>query len=181
MTELVKQNSGSLAVVNMREDSRKGAEEIKQEDVSTPILKILHQLSPECNQRDPKYVEGSKPGMIYASSLGQLIDGEGKGIDIIVAHAQTRYPEWQERGDSAQRPEEVLHQKRSKVFRQHLKNLNKAPMANKNTQFGMILCEESEWKWQWAAIESGTCQYLLGVSPLFTSHAAAIEWMDSQI
>ena len=87
----------------------------------------------------------------------------------------------QERGDNAQRPEEVLHQKRSKVFRQHLKNLNKAPMANKNTQFGMILCEESEWKWQWAAIESGTCQYLLGVSPLFTSHAAAIEWMDSQI
>ena len=62
-----------------------------------------------------------------------------------------------------------------------LKNLNKAPMANKNTQFGMILCEESEWKWQWAAIESGTCQYWLGVSPLFTSHAAAIEWMDSQI
>ena len=104
MTELVKQNSGSLAVVNMREDSRKGAEEIKQEDVSTPILKILHQLSPECNQRDPKYVEGSKPGMIYASSLGQLIDGEGKGIDIIVAHAQTRYPEWQERGDSASAP-----------------------------------------------------------------------------
>ena len=101
MTELVKQNSGSLAVVNMREDSRKGAEEIKQEDVSTPILKILHQLSPEGNERDPKYVEGSKPGMIYASSLGQLIDGEGKGIDIIVAHAQTRYPEWQERGDSA--------------------------------------------------------------------------------
>jgi len=104
MTELVNQNSGSLAVVNMREDSRKGAEEIKQEDVSTPILKILHQLSPECNQRDPKYVEGSKPGMIYASSLGQLIDGEGKGIDIIVAHAQTRYPEWQERGDSASAP-----------------------------------------------------------------------------
>ena len=32
MTELVKQNSGSLAVVNMREDSRKGAEEIKQEE-----------------------------------------------------------------------------------------------------------------------------------------------------
>ena len=105
MTDMVKQaNSGSLAVVNLRDDSRKGAEEIKSEDISTPILKILHQLSPECNQRDAKYVEGSKPGMIYASSLGQLIDGESKGIDIIVAHAQTRYPEWQERGDSASAP-----------------------------------------------------------------------------
>jgi len=87
----------------------------------------------------------------------------------------------QQRDDNAMRPEEVLHQKRSKVFREHLKSLNKAAIANKNTQFGMILCEESEWKWQWAAMESGTCQYLLGVSPLFRSHAAAVEWMDSQI
>lgn len=99
-----KKNSGSLAVVNLREDSKKGAEEIRQEDVSTPILKILHQLSPECNERDSKYVQGSKPGMIYVSSLGQLIDGESEGINVIVAHAQTRYPEWQERGDSAAAP-----------------------------------------------------------------------------
>ena len=99
-----KRNSGSLAVVNLREDSRKGAEEIKQEDVSTPLLKILHQLSPECNERDPKYVNGSKPGMIYASSLGKLIDGEKDGINIVIAHAQTRFPEWQERGDSASAP-----------------------------------------------------------------------------
>lgn len=99
-----KANAGSLATINLRGDSRKGAEEIKQDDVSTPILKILHQLSPECNQRDPKYVEGSKPGMIYASSLGQLIDGEKDGINVVVSHAQTRYPEWQERGDSASAP-----------------------------------------------------------------------------
>ena len=99
-----KADAGALATINLRGDSRKGAEEIKKDDISTPILKILHQLSPECNQRDPKYVEGSKPGMIYASSLGTLIDGEKDGIDIIVAHAQTRYPEWQERGDSASAP-----------------------------------------------------------------------------
>ena len=42
--------------------------------------------------------------MIYSSSLGTLIDGEKDGINIIVAHAQTRYPEWQERGDSASAP-----------------------------------------------------------------------------
>lgn len=99
-----KQNSGSLAVINLREDSRKGAEEIKQDDISTPILKILHQLSPECNERDAKYVKGSKPGMIYAASLGKLIDGEKEGINVIISHTQTRYPEWQERGDSASAP-----------------------------------------------------------------------------
>ena len=42
--------------------------------------------------------------MIYASSFGQLMDGEKEGINVIVAHTQTRYPEWQERGDSASAP-----------------------------------------------------------------------------
>jgi len=99
-----KADAGALATISLRGDSKKGAEEIKQDDVSTPILKILHQLSPECNERDAKYVQGSKPGMIYASSFGSLIDGEGKGIDVVVSHVQTRYPEWQERGDSASAP-----------------------------------------------------------------------------
>jgi hypothetical protein len=99
-----KADAGALATINLRGDSRKGAEEIKKDDISTPILKILHQLSPECNERDPKYVDGSKPGMIYASSFGSLMDGEKEGINVIVAHTQTRYPEWQERGDSASAP-----------------------------------------------------------------------------
>ena len=102
--EVVKKNSaGALANINLRADAGKGAEEIKADDVSTPILKILHQLSPECNERDAKHVAGSKPGMIYASGFGELIAGD-KGLDVVVAHAQTRYPEWQERGDSASAP-----------------------------------------------------------------------------
>jgi len=103
-SQVEKRNSSSLAVVNLREDSGKGTEEIRQEDVSTPLLKILHQLSPECNERDPKYVEGSKPGMILGTGIGKaLIDGN-EGLNLVVAHAQTRFPEWQERGDSASAP-----------------------------------------------------------------------------
>jgi len=102
--QVVKKNSaGALASLNLRADSGKGAEEIKSDDVSTPILKILHQLSPECNSRSPKFVEGAQPGMIYSNSFGKLIDGS-KGMDIIVAHSQTRYPEWQEKGDSVAAP-----------------------------------------------------------------------------
>src|SRR6056300_1941201 len=102
--QVVKKNSaGALATLNLRADSGKGAEEIKSDDVSTPILKILHQLSPECNSRSPKFVEGAKPGMIYSNSFGKLIDGS-KGLDIIVAHSQTRYPEWQEKGDGPSAP-----------------------------------------------------------------------------
>ena len=103
--EVVKKNSaGQLATINLRADSGRGTEEINSDDVSTPILKILHQLSPECNERDPKYVEGAKPGMIFGPGIGKsLINGE-EGLNVVVAHSQTRYPEWQERGDSASAP-----------------------------------------------------------------------------
>ena len=103
-TAIEKKNSaGALATINLRSDSGRGSEEIKSDDMSTPILKILHELSPECKAHDAKYVEGSKPGMIYAKGLGTLVDGD-KGVDIIVAHVQTRYPEWQEMGDTAAPP-----------------------------------------------------------------------------
>ena len=42
--EVVKKNSaGQLATINLRADSGRGTEEIRSDDVSTPILKILHQ------------------------------------------------------------------------------------------------------------------------------------------
>ena len=103
-TAIEKKNSaGALSTINLRGDSGRGAEEIKSDDMSTPILKILHQLSPECNTTNAKYVDGAQPGMIYAKGLGTLVDGN-KGVDIIVAHVQTRYPEWQEMGDTAAPP-----------------------------------------------------------------------------
>ena len=103
-TEMVKKNSaGALSPINLRADSGKGTEEIKASDTSTPILKILHQLSPECNTRNAKHVEGAKPGMIYSSSFGSLIDGD-VGLNVVICHSQTRFPEWQERGDSASAP-----------------------------------------------------------------------------
>ena len=42
--------------------------------------------------------------MIYASSFGSLIDGEKEGINIVVAHTQTRYPRMAREGDSASAP-----------------------------------------------------------------------------
>ena len=103
-TDMVQKNSaGALSPVSLRADSGKGTEEIKASDTSTPILKILHQLSPECNTRNAKHVEGAMPGMIYSGSFGTLVDGN-KGLDVVICHSQTRFPEWQERGDSAAAP-----------------------------------------------------------------------------
>ena len=102
-TIVKKDNAVALSTINLRADSGRGTEELKSDDVSTPILKILHQLSPECNSRNAKYVEGAEPGMIYSSSFGNLIDGN-KGIDVVIAHTQTRWPEWQDMGDSPSAP-----------------------------------------------------------------------------
>ena len=102
-TIVKKDNAGALSTINLRADSGRGTEELKSDDVSTPILKILHQLSPECNSRNAQYVEGAEPGMIYSSSFGNLIDGN-KGIDVVIAHTQTRWPEWQDMGDSPSAP-----------------------------------------------------------------------------
>ena len=43
---------------------QQGAQNISQEDLALPFLKILGQLSPEVNKRDGKYVEGAEPGKI---------------------------------------------------------------------------------------------------------------------
>ena len=53
-TIVKKDNAGALSTINLRADSGKGTEELRSDDVSTPILKILHQLSPECNSRNAK-------------------------------------------------------------------------------------------------------------------------------
>ena len=51
-----------------------GAQNISQEDLALPFLKILGQLSPEVNKRDGKYVEGAEPGKIINTVTNQLYD-----------------------------------------------------------------------------------------------------------
>ena len=46
-TIVKKDNAGALSTINLRADSGKGTEELRSDDVSTPILKILPQLSPD--------------------------------------------------------------------------------------------------------------------------------------
>ena len=44
-----------------------------------------------------------------------------------------------------------------------------------------MLASETDWKWQWAAVQRVTNTYLLGISPVFTSYNKAVEWVDSQM
>ena len=46
------------------DDVSKGFENMTQDDMALPFVRILGQLSPQVTDRDAKYIEGANPGMI---------------------------------------------------------------------------------------------------------------------
>ena len=61
--EVMKKDTGSVALFG--DDLQKGFENMTQEDMALPFVRILGQLSPQVTDGDAKYIEGAKPGMIY--------------------------------------------------------------------------------------------------------------------
>ena len=102
-TEVEKRKGGALAINMFEADADKGAQNITQEDLALPFLKVLMPLSPEVNKRDGKYVEGAEPGMIFNSVTKELFDG-AKGINVLPCHYLKQYVEWQDRGTSSGSP-----------------------------------------------------------------------------
>ncbi len=101
--EVEKKKEGALAINMFEADADKGAQNITQEDLALPFLKVLMPLSPEVNKRDGKYVEGAEPGMIFNSVTKELFDG-AKGINILPCHYLKQYVIWQDRGTSSGSP-----------------------------------------------------------------------------
>ena len=64
MNQVTEKKTNALAVNMFEADADKGSQNMTQEDLALPFLKVLGQLSPEVNKRDGKYVEGAEPGMI---------------------------------------------------------------------------------------------------------------------
>ena len=85
MKEVVKKEEGALAINMFEADADKGTQNITQEDLALPFLKVLMPLSPEVNKMDGKYVKDAEPGMIYNSVTQELYDGE-KGINVLPCH-----------------------------------------------------------------------------------------------
>ena len=79
--------------------TQSGLENITQKELALPFLKLLVQLSPQCNKTSNNFVEGAEPGMIYNTVSGKLYDGE-KGINVIPCYFKKEHVEWGERGTS---------------------------------------------------------------------------------
>ena len=94
-------NKGGAVSTNLFvADANQGAQNISQEALALPVLKILGQLSPEVNKRDGKYVEGAEPGKIINTVTNELFDS----INVIPCHYKRQYIEWQDSGTSTGAP-----------------------------------------------------------------------------
>ena len=105
MSEVAKKKANAVAAVNFEADAGQGLN-MTQEDLALPFLKVLGQLSPECNKRDAKHVEGAEPGMIINTVTNEIYDGV-KGIDVVPVHYKRQYIEWQDRGESQGAPVKI--------------------------------------------------------------------------
>ena len=93
--EIKAKTNGSLALFG---DDSKGFDNMTQDDLALPFVRILGQLSPQVTQGDAKYIESAKPGMIYNTVTSELFDGK-VGIKVIPCYYKKDYPEWSDRGD----------------------------------------------------------------------------------
>ena len=113
MIQVATKKEGALAVNMFEADANKGAQNISQEDLALPFLKILGQLSPEVNKRDGKYVEGAEPGKIINTVTNQLYDS----VDVVPVFYKRQYIEWQDRGTSSGAPV-AIHEAGSDIINQ---------------------------------------------------------------
>ena len=93
----VRDTAGAVSSNLFEVDANKGSQNIAQDDLALPFLKVLSHLSPEVNKQHAKYVEGAEPGMIVNTVTNELRNG-AEGIDVVPVFYKRQYLEWQERG-----------------------------------------------------------------------------------
>ena len=143
----VTKKENNLPTANLFEaDAQNGLENMDQQDLALPFLRILGQLSPQVNERDAKYVEGAKAGMIYNTVTSDLYDGV-KGINVIPAYYKREYIEWQDRGEGAGAPVAV-HSATSPIIQETQRDsMGKDRLKNGNylentASYFVIVCKD---------------------------------------
>ena len=112
-------------------DAQAGFDNMDQQDLALPFLRILGQLSPQVNERDSKYVKDAKPGMIYNTVTHEVYDGV-KGINVIPCFYKREYIEWKDRGEGSGAPV-AIHAGTSSIINEATRDtINKDRLKNGN-------------------------------------------------
>ena len=101
-----KKEAQTPSTILYREDAGTGFENVRQESLALPILKLLQNGSGEAQKRNQNYVEGAEPGMFLNIVTKKLYDGD-KGIRVIPCYYKMEYQEWAEFGTGSGRPEQI--------------------------------------------------------------------------
>jgi len=75
------------------EDSGKGFEEVTQDDIQIPFLRILQQMSPQINKKEASYIEGASGGDIFNTVTNKYWDGT-EGVTVIPVYFQMKLLEF---------------------------------------------------------------------------------------
>ena len=80
--------------------------------------------------------------------------------------------------------EENLASEEEKISKKKNRALGKlVSELNLNDKYGiggaLVYCRESDWKWQWAAVQAGTSKYIAGLSPGFKKYTEAELWIQT--
>ena len=102
----VKKAAQAPSTILFREDAHKGFENVRQESLALPILKLLQNSSGEAQKRNQNYVEGAEPGMLLNTVTKRLYNGE-TGINVIPCYYKLEYQEWADFGTGSGRPEQI--------------------------------------------------------------------------
>ena len=113
------------------QDANKGFQQMTQDDLALPFLKVLGQLSPEVNGRHAKHIQEAAPGMILNTVTNELYDGT-KGIQVIPCYYKREYVEWKERGESLGAPVAIHSTDSDVVASAKRDNMNKDRLPNGN-------------------------------------------------
>lgn len=91
----VKEENVALAayVDNFEEMAGMGGENVTQDDMAVPFIKIAQALSPEINKRESAYIPGLENGDFFNSSTKQIYKGE-EGFKFIPILYDRQHLEW---------------------------------------------------------------------------------------
>jgi hypothetical protein len=85
--------STALQVVDLGEDAGAGTEDLRTEELLTPILRILQKGSPEVDPAMSEYNEDLRAGMIYNIATQEAYAGK-TGIEMVVCARDYHYGMW---------------------------------------------------------------------------------------
>ena len=148
MNQVAKKEKSDVALTSMFEqDKAGGMDGMGQGDFAMPFLRVLGQLSPEVNERDAKYVEGAKAGMIFNTVTKQAYDGV-EGVNVIPCGYKREYVEWSDRGEGTSAPV-AIHSVESGIIKEATRGADykdRLPNGNylENTASYFVLTEDMQ-------------------------------------